>query len=330
MKQAIYRWRGGVSQIFDAAQAELPDVVEQSLSTSRRSCQAVIDVVNRVFGHLPANAVLADYADVTDAWNAGFVEHTTAQTGPGRLRGNVRRALRRRGAKAKRRDARGCGPANRPARGRVSDALDRSSGAAESGGAATDSSLAPGITWRPVRRGAIRWSIRPPCEIILSAMTLADHPGDRVARFHLAHSPLGPIVGITDHADDLTAHRAMARLRRQLIADGYGRTLYAWAQILSQQCDEHDLRRLEELVALGYTFGERAGVRPGEFVAYVKKTKVEDPTATQVRVMTVHQAKGLEFDMVVLPELTAGSRANLPNWLSAGRGRLIRSKWSAE
>ncbi len=32
-------------------------------------------------------------------------------------------------------------------------------------------------------------------------------------------------------------------------------------------------------------------------------TRVEDPAATQVQVMTVHSAKGLEFDAVILPEL---------------------------
>ena len=162
----------------------------------------------------------------------------------------------------------------------------------------------------------------PAAQIILSAMTLADHPGDRVARFHVAHSPLGPVVGIVDHADDLTAHRAMARLRRRLIADGYGRTLYGWAQTLSAQCDEHDLRRLKQLVALGYTFGARAGVRPGEFVKLVQTTKVEDPTATQVRVMTVHQAKGLEFDIVVLPELDGRLKGKPPE-LAVGRPRPI-------
>ncbi len=162
----------------------------------------------------------------------------------------------------------------------------------------------------------------PAVQIILSALTLADHPGDTVARFHVAHSPLASSVGVLDHADDLTAHRAMARLRRQLIADGYGRTLYAWAQILSHQCDEHDLRRLEQLVALGYTFAERAGVRPSQFVTLVRETKVEDPTATQVRVMTVHQAKGLEFDMVVLPELDGRLKGKPPE-LAVGRPRPI-------
>ena len=35
----------------------------------------------------------------------------------------------------------------------------------------------------------------------------------------------------------------------------------------------------------------------------MRKAKVEDPAAAQVRVMTVHGSKGLEFDAVILPEL---------------------------
>ena len=31
--------------------------------------------------------------------------------------------------------------------------------------------------------------------VVLSALRLADHPGDTVARFHLANSPLGPALG---------------------------------------------------------------------------------------------------------------------------------------
>ena len=58
-----------------------------------------------------------------------------------------------------------------------------------------------------------------------------------------------------------------------------------------------------QLVDLGHTYERRAGIRPSDFVAFVEQTKVEDPSPAKVRVMTIHQAKGLQFDIVVLPEL---------------------------
>jgi ATP-dependent exoDNAse (exonuclease V) beta subunit len=64
-----------------------------------------------------------------------------------------------------------------------------------------------------------------------------------------------------------------------------------------------DHRRFAQLVEIAHAFDEAAGLRPSELVEHVRLTRVEDPTAAQVRVMTIHKSKGLEFDAVVLPEL---------------------------
>ena len=48
-----------------------------------------------------------------------------------------------------------------------------------------------------------------------------------------------------------------------------------------------------------------ATLRTTDFLRYVELERVADPTAADVRVMTVHQAKGLQFDIVVLPDLDA-------------------------
>ena len=53
-KQAIYGWRGGNARLFDKLLDRYEERIELShLSTSFRSCQAVIDTVNRVFEHIP-------------------------------------------------------------------------------------------------------------------------------------------------------------------------------------------------------------------------------------------------------------------------------------
>ena len=90
------------------------------------------------------------------------------------------------------------------------------------------------------------------------------------------------------------------------MVDGYGPVLDSWAKELATICDRRDVSRLEQLVEMAYGYEDRATTRPGDFVALVQQQKVEDPTSARVRVMTVHQAKGLQFDIVVLPELDVG------------------------
>ena len=53
VKQAIYGWRGGSSEIFDILDAKLPNLNRSELQDSWRSSQIIIDAVNRVFELLP-------------------------------------------------------------------------------------------------------------------------------------------------------------------------------------------------------------------------------------------------------------------------------------
>src|SRR5205823_867923 len=54
-KQAIYGWRGGVAEIFDALEGQLPGLEQRSLAESYRSAQPVIDAVNAVFNKLTSH-----------------------------------------------------------------------------------------------------------------------------------------------------------------------------------------------------------------------------------------------------------------------------------
>ena len=114
VKQAIYGWRGGVAEIFDAVEAELPRLTSQALNQSWRSSQPVIDTVNRVFENLAANQVLARYPSAHDRWAARFGTHTTARK---ELAGYCRlvAAPRRRGRETRRRGLGLRGGGDRPA-----------------------------------------------------------------------------------------------------------------------------------------------------------------------------------------------------------------------
>ena len=80
VKQAIYGWRGGVSEIFDAVHATMPGLESRSLTKSFRSCPIVIETVNQVFTGLANNQALADFGEVTRRWGQHFEPHTTTKT----------------------------------------------------------------------------------------------------------------------------------------------------------------------------------------------------------------------------------------------------------
>jgi ATP-dependent exoDNAse (exonuclease V) beta subunit len=79
-KQAIYGWRGGVAEIFDLVDSQLPGLTQETLATSYRSSPVIIDVVNRVFGALADNAELADTPTVGADWSKHFARHATAKS----------------------------------------------------------------------------------------------------------------------------------------------------------------------------------------------------------------------------------------------------------
>ncbi|MEM7476516.1 MAG: UvrD-helicase domain-containing protein, partial [Planctomycetota bacterium] len=79
-KQAIYGWRGGVAEVFDAVTAALPNIEQQQLNQSFRSSQSVIDSVNEVFANLEQHENYSDCENRVGAWSGVFPNHATARS----------------------------------------------------------------------------------------------------------------------------------------------------------------------------------------------------------------------------------------------------------
>jgi ATP-dependent exoDNAse (exonuclease V) beta subunit len=142
-------------------------------------------------------------------------------------------------------------------------------------------------------------------QLVLSLLHWIDHPGDTAARFHVATSPLGPAVGLLPGIGDDAAAALADRLRRNLLERGYGRCLGEWSTVLAPHCDERGVNRLVQLIDLAHQYSPYATLRPREFVEFVSAQRVVQPSAARVRLLTIHKSKGLEFDVVCLPELDA-------------------------
>jgi ATP-dependent helicase/nuclease subunit A len=168
-----------------------------------------------------------------------------------------------------------------------------------------------------------------PVNAILALLRMADHPGDRLARYHVAKTPLGEVVGFTHFQAGAEAGRLALKVRGRLLRRGYGATLDGLAKGLGPACDQREGARLQQLVELGFRWDTQRNLRPGDFVRFVEGQRVEDPSGASVRVMTIHQAKGLQFDTVVLPHLYdllegQGSKDPVVPLRDEATGRIVR------
>lgn len=294
-KQAIYGWRGGVAEIFDAVSHELDNLEARSLNTSFRSSPAVIETVNRVFTAADRHPNLQRISHAVRSWCGQFDEHTTHRS---ELPGYVSLVV-----------APSTDNSLSFAAEQIADVASRSH--KHSIGVlvrrnATVGRLIGLLRHRGVaasEEGGNPLADTAAVQVILSLLRIADHSGDTVARFHVARSAAAKSLGLADFRDDKAARLLSFEIRRTLIDQGYGVTVANWASQLAAQGSDRERNRLEQLVELAFEYQSQATPRADDFVRYVEQHRVADPTTSRVRVMTVHQAKGLEFDVVVLPEL---------------------------
>lgn len=149
----------------------------------------------------------------------------------------------------------------------------------------------------------------PSVNAVLSALTLASHPGDLVAKYNLATvAPLAERFDLTtqNYAEAATSRRVSLYIRRRVETEGLGRFVAETADLLFPLCDARGRERLEKLIELAFRYQEsEPNVRLDRFIKTVRETKIESPSDSTLRVMSLHKSKGLEFDIVVLPELDA-------------------------
>lgn len=304
-KQAIYGWRGGVAEIFDAVADQIDGVDEIQQNTSYRSSPVVIDCVNEIFRNLPAHPLFAPPATSDPAdkstYEAEAIHHFTRrfplhdairQSLPGYVRLQTSRRMDDVDNEAKRmvcfEDAsRIAADLNQAAPAKSIGILTRTNR-----GVAQLIFLLENLGVEVSQEGGNPLTDSAAVEVVLSALMMAEHPGDRRWHFHVASTPLADLPGFN------------AGFVRDMVEDrGIAETVETLSSSLVPVCDPRDTLRLKQLTRLAIASQQNAVPRIRDFVRMVREKRVERPQAAPVRVMTVHQSKGLEFDAVILAEL---------------------------
>jgi ATP-dependent helicase/nuclease subunit A len=320
MKQAIYGWRGGIAEIFELVESDLVDLKSDSLACSYRSAPPVIDLVNQVFLNLRNYSSGDPVIDgAIHQWSLGFDFHTTARD---QLAGYVTIEKADEGKDPSGNDSERDRKANdcidRKTIERIESLLEglpveKTIGVIVRTNAEVSRLIAElqsaGI--HASEEGGSSLTDSAAIDLILSAMAMADHPGDSLSRFHLSHSPLAEGCGLLPETvlnqveNRVRGIEAAAAIRARLLDEGYGAVVEDWARKLAPFCTRREMTRLQQLVEIAYSYANQPGlweIRPKRFAEFVRNdVRMSDPSGSQVRVMTIHKAKGLEFDVVVYP-----------------------------
>ncbi|MCA9279193.1 MAG: UvrD-helicase domain-containing protein [Phycisphaeraceae bacterium] len=134
----------------------------------------------------------------------------------------------------------------------------------------------------------------------MHALQLAAHPTDQVAAHEFRRSPFAEHVDSTDCSDEQLAYQ----IQRLIAARGVG----GFLAMLRTQChasmDADSLKLFEHLIDLADTFDTTAGPFDlDSFITTIESERIDDKDKRHITVTTLHKAKGLEYDVVILADL---------------------------
>lgn len=339
IKQAIYGWRGGNPYLFGEILSTYGDRIrELPLATSYRSAPPVIDTVNAIFSALPADRLPAAAIEQWQTtWHphdcaphlraaAGFATIVEPPCPPDRNkptatdRYDVVAALLREIRPVK--------------RGLETAILVRRN---DTGHLLVEllRRACPAIPVTHEGKAGLRQNGLT--ELLLALLAYAAHPGDTMAWRHIWMSPLADYLA----AQQLDALSLPRRLNREIGTLGFAEFIRTWSQRLDAVAPLDAFARhcLNDLVDAAVQFDRSCERDPDAFRRFIDSYELgAAPTPGAVRVMTIHQSKGLGFDIVILPELdgndiTRNTRRSVllhrapdmrrPDWVLALPNRMV-------
>jgi len=295
IKQAIYGWRGGVADIFDYLEHNFP-VKSEDLSKSYRSSQVILDFANTVFSHLGTASSLRNYSKVIKRWDNAYNTHFTELDLPGYVRLELLKTDKNQSRSA---------PYERTLE--LVSEIHNDTPDAEIAVLVRTNQAIPELLALFDRHeiaasdeaGSTLVAV-PAVAAIISLLKFIDHPEDQISLFHLKSTPILKVLEISPDQDSSTIKDL---LQVDILLCGIGSWLKSLCEKLRPYVTHQDYIALGYLTNIVFAQEEEIGMRFSPLVEMLRKKKVLQPAPGVVRVMTIHKAKGLEFDAVILPQL---------------------------
>ena len=305
-KQSLYGWRNAAPELLPSIARRWPQMTTTKLARTWRCAPSIVEAVNQVFGSLDTNPHLADHPQAARQFAERFEPHESAHPSMPAMVRTVDLATL-------------LDPEEDDANLATARAIAQH--AEELHAARPEAELAvllrrkkyigPIVAYLAARgvyasaEASDAPNDHPAAEAVLAVLHLAEHPSDGPSRYLLATSPLGPSLGLHHWTDRTMARRVASGIRHEAFEHGLARCVERLSALAGREANARGRARLDDLVALAERYESNwtpwSGL--GDFVEYARNTRVQPRSGKTVRVMTMHAAKGLEFDIVVLADI---------------------------
>ncbi|MFC1461033.1 UvrD-helicase domain-containing protein [Verrucomicrobiota bacterium] len=312
VKQAIYRWRGGNHELFldiiDKFNQHDTVIHMEPMLQTRRCSQPVTNALNTVFSSLPDNLP----ARAIEKWNKVWKPHETAVENkelgyvalmqPEHTPSGVEPEEARYGLVA---DL--LNEIQPVRRGLEVGVLMRKN---DSGRKLVNVLRRQCREMSVVHEGVAAVTENEVAQVLLALVKLAGHPGDEFAWKYIRMSPMAQVL----EKRKIGRNNISPKLLAETQENGFQSFVHNWGTQLARVKDLQDFGResLDRLETAAAQFDMTGSRKVNGFLRFMERYTIsEQPSSNAVRVMTVHQAKGLEFDIVILPELQDRGGSNM-------------------
>ena len=305
-KQSIYQWRGGdprlLDHVADQYQGGLTEPPPVQKAKTYRCCPEIVRLLNQVFGDAGILEPFDDAKTGAQRWSRIWQTHESKNADPGQAQYlTVANEAERWHVMAQ------LLTQIRPIENRLKCAILVQTNKAVRTVVEFLRGAMPGL---PVVGDSVNrpGSDNPLSAALLSLFRAAAHPADQFSHQHVLLTPLGKLLP-TGESDRSGAFR---RLQRDVHQHGFEATAREWIQRLDVQLDEFSQCRAQQFLELARQFDESGSRCIDEFLRYIPAQEHTEPAAEDVvQVMTIHKAKGLTFDVTLVPDLE-GNRLDEP------------------